>query len=261
MPSTSTLTFLPTPQSELTLFHTAYAIEQSRLRHQSHLASIAEARRLVTSIIHAQWPEHLWPSIKVTCQLTMRELRDIAYLRRQSDGIRACGRLVRAPVIHQQVAESLWEALSARPEGYAEGEGEEQEQFEMEVVARAAAETNIAMEENRLGEEQRKGRVHGSTHYQARPRKTLRDGRDRQEREVRPSRETGRLDGLVWQREETTCPCLKTFEAAAEEPSSDDHGSETSADKDRSATSSPSTSSSASSRSSLSQVFAWGRRV
>jgi len=236
----------PSLQPELTLFRSAYNLELSRLRHQAHDSSISEAQDLLTSALHSRYDEHLWPSIKVTSRPSMPELRGIGRLSRK-EGILACGRLVRAPVVHQQVAEGLWDFLAAC-QGRSEGEEgvDEQEEFERDVVAR--------MREGEGDEEDKmdKGGSKGGSLFEGRKTRVLpTDALKRPD----TGGQMGRLGGLFWQKEEMICPCQKTYEAASVKESSEDHGSETSAERW-----SPSASTVASSRSSLSQVFAWGRR-
>lgn len=256
MASSTTSLLLPSHRSEAARFRVAYDLETQRLQAQYHLDSVSESQGFITSFVQSRWDEHLWSSIKVTCDLTMVELRDIGRWSRE-EGVHICGNLVRAPVIHQEVAERLWEFLVAcQGRGHGE-EPDEQEAFEREVVAA------LADEEKRMAEDGEPGASPPTpccVFCEGRTGQTCQLPPDLLLQRDQPS-EGGRLDGVLWGREDIICPCQKTHELASEDVmASDDHGSETSAERREAGLSSPSLSTSPSTRSSLSQIFTWGRR-
>lgn len=192
----------------------------------------------------------------MTCAATMAELRDIGRLPRE-EGVRACGELVRVPVIHREVAEALWDCLAAGQWRVDGEEYDQQEGFEREVVACMAEERDEKMVED--GERGGACREPCCVFCEGRAGRTCQLPADTVlQRDPREG--TGGLSGVLWQREETVCPCQKTYEDAGEGHMSDDHGSDSSAGQSEAGMSSASASTSTSTRSSLSQMFAWGRR-
>jgi hypothetical protein len=241
--TTSTTIILPSQQSETSLFQVAYNQELARLQDQAQMDSIFEARDLITSVLYFQWEEHLWPTIKVSCDLTTSQLRDIGRLPRAA-GTVACRRLVRVPVIHDQVAEGLWEFLAAC-QGQLDGtEDDAQEDFERCVVAEMADENGYVEEH--------------STWCESKARLSCQPASD--DLEERGTLRTVNLEGTFWQREEAVCPCQRTYKHSSEEGFSNNHGSEPSAEDRGGRSSSSPASTFSSSRSSFSQVFRWGRR-
>lgn len=117
-----------------------HARETQRLQELRRRYSILDARNYITSIIHANYEEHFWPMIRVECDLTVVELRDIGRMR-QVEGLKACCRLIRAPVIYEEVALTLWQHLASeqsRSASHGSGEsrmGAEQEALEKEICA------------------------------------------------------------------------------------------------------------------------------
>ncbi|KAB5566415.1 hypothetical protein GE09DRAFT_1218677 [Coniochaeta sp. 2T2.1] len=133
-----TTSLLPSPEAEKSLFRTAYIAETTRLQAQQNVDSIFEAHSVITSILHSRILEDIWPYIRITREINISELRDIGRMRRR-EGIRACGRLVRVPGIHEEVAEALWEGLSVHM-GMVDGEDDEQDMFERDIVMRVEKE-------------------------------------------------------------------------------------------------------------------------
>lgn len=258
MASSTIYLFLPYPKTELARFRAAHHLETQRLQDQHRLDSVSEAQEYIAAFVRSRWEEHFWASIRVTCGATMAELRDIGR-RPREEGVRACGGLVRVPVIHQEVAEALWEFLApGQGRMIYEEEPDEQEDFEAGVVARMAEE----MGGEETAEDRKRGAgsgLPGCVFCEGRPGRTCQIPADNS---LQPDlrRETGGLDGVLWQREEMACPCQKTYEDRGEGHSSDDHGSETSVERSEAGMSSVSASTVASTRSSLSQMFMWGRR-
>jgi hypothetical protein len=82
----------------------------------------------------------------VECALPLDELHALGRLPR-AEGLRACGRLVRVPVVHEEVALSLWEFLVARG-----GEGEEEKEKEGEKEKEKGGEEEEEKEEEKGGQ-------------------------------------------------------------------------------------------------------------
>lgn len=86
-------------------------------RSPSRLGSVRAANDFLLGTILRQdrWRAH-GDLIRVDCPHTLAELHALGHLPR-ADGLAACRRLVRAPVIHDEVAQYLWAALSASARG------------------------------------------------------------------------------------------------------------------------------------------------
>ncbi|KAK4249396.1 hypothetical protein C7999DRAFT_30132 [Corynascus novoguineensis] len=74
------------------------------------LLSAWEAEEVIRTFIDEQW-SHRADYIKIDCRLTLPELHALGQLPREVGSL-ACRRLIRVPVIHEEVALSLWEHLS-----------------------------------------------------------------------------------------------------------------------------------------------------
>ncbi|KAL2197892.1 hypothetical protein P885DRAFT_76600 [Corynascus similis CBS 632.67] len=74
------------------------------------LLSTWEAEEVIRTFIDEQW-SHRADYIKIDCRLTLPELHALGRLPREVGSL-ACRRLIRVPVIHEEVALSLWEHLS-----------------------------------------------------------------------------------------------------------------------------------------------------
>ncbi len=74
---------------------------------QSH--SIWDAEELIREFINDHWSNHA-AYIKIDCDLTLDELHALGRLSKAAGSL-ACGRLIRVPAIHEEVAASLWEKL------------------------------------------------------------------------------------------------------------------------------------------------------
>jgi hypothetical protein len=204
------------------LLRASHEAETARLRTESRLTSTIEAEGLVRAFVHSRWAEHLWPSMRITCALTLAELHDLGRLRRE-DGVRACCGLVRVPVIHEEVALALWEYLAAGRG--CDGGVDEQDEFERGVAAL------VERERGEPGEVEERGGPRcvlctSSTGPECRlPADVVREF-ERAHRQ-RPG---GSEDGVVWQVEEKFCPCQKVYEDPSEEGTSEARGSETESD-------------------------------
>ena len=97
--------------------------------------SILDAQDFVRDFVRERWKAR-WDSIRIECGLTMAELKALGRLPR-SDGTQACCRLIRAPVIYEEIAITLWERL-------AEDEAASTQNREREKDSNAAPETGIA---------------------------------------------------------------------------------------------------------------------
>ncbi|KAM7186028.1 hypothetical protein V8F20_011563 [Naviculisporaceae sp. PSN 640] len=74
------------------------------------LNSILDSREFVTAFVQEGWESH-WSHITITCDLTLQELHNLGHLPR-TQGIRECRKLVRAPVINDEIGIALWEKLA-----------------------------------------------------------------------------------------------------------------------------------------------------
>lgn len=116
-----------TPESEATEFDfesetaaAAAALAASQTTDPtppSRLGSERAAHDFLLNTILSQerWRAHT-AIIRVDCPHTLAELHALGHLPR-AEGLAACRRLVRAPVIHDEVAQYLWSALSAGARG------------------------------------------------------------------------------------------------------------------------------------------------
>lgn len=69
-----------------------------------------DAREFIEAFVREGW-ESYWSSITVTCDITLQELHNIGHLPR-SQGTRECRKLLRAPVINDEIGTALWEKLA-----------------------------------------------------------------------------------------------------------------------------------------------------
>ncbi len=74
-----------------------------------HSLSIWDAEEFIREFINDYWSNHA-AYIKIDCDLTLDELHALGRLPKDA-GLLACGRLIRVPAIHEEVAASLWERL------------------------------------------------------------------------------------------------------------------------------------------------------
>ncbi|KAK4453951.1 hypothetical protein QBC34DRAFT_421569 [Podospora aff. communis PSN243] len=72
---------------------------------------VHEACCWLESFVKARWGQH-WEYITIDCALTLDELRQLGHLDR-SEGWNACRRLVRIPVLNDEIALALWTRLKA----------------------------------------------------------------------------------------------------------------------------------------------------
>jgi hypothetical protein len=94
---------------------------QQTLNQQTLTNAIWDANEALRVFLLDHWPHHA-AYIKVDCDIPLGELHALSRLPK-TEGLRACGRLVRVPVIHEEVALSLWEFLVMRGEDGDEGGG------------------------------------------------------------------------------------------------------------------------------------------
>ncbi|GAB1315873.1 hypothetical protein MFIFM68171_06083 [Madurella fahalii] len=78
---------------------------------ESRAIAVWEAQEFIRDFAQQGWPDH-WDSFSIHCNMSLDELRFIGFLER-ADGIRACQRIVRVPVISEEVGVALWETLTA----------------------------------------------------------------------------------------------------------------------------------------------------
>ncbi|KAK0709635.1 hypothetical protein B0T26DRAFT_786022 [Lasiosphaeria miniovina] len=73
--------------------------------------SIWEAHEFIKAFVQSGWASYS-SSITIDCDLTLDDLHQLGYLPR-SQGTRACRRLVRVPVINEEIGVALWQKLKA----------------------------------------------------------------------------------------------------------------------------------------------------
>ncbi|KAK3384390.1 hypothetical protein B0T24DRAFT_674153 [Lasiosphaeria ovina] len=73
--------------------------------------SIWEAHEFIKAFVQSGWASYS-SSITIDCDLTLDDLHQLGYLPR-SQGTRACRRLVRVPVINEEIGVALWQKLEA----------------------------------------------------------------------------------------------------------------------------------------------------
>lgn len=74
-----------------------------------------DAREFIEAFVREGWESH-WSSITITCDITLQELQNIGHLPR-SQGTRECRKLLRAPVINDEIGTALWEELATMARG------------------------------------------------------------------------------------------------------------------------------------------------
>lgn len=123
---------LKSPKGQARRFELEQALEASRLQARSRKNSIWDAHDLIRKFIREAYEEHHWDHISITCNLTTVELHDVGRMER-SEGIAICRRLVRVPVIHEEVATELWEWLADNQGRKPEEELNDQDLWERRV--------------------------------------------------------------------------------------------------------------------------------
>ncbi|KAL2140363.1 hypothetical protein VTI28DRAFT_3892 [Corynascus sepedonium] len=91
---------------------TASTLNEPQGTPSPELLSAWEAEEVIRTFIDEQW-SHRADYIKIDCRLTLPELHALGRLPREVGSL-ACRRLIRVPVIHEEVALSLWEHLSEK---------------------------------------------------------------------------------------------------------------------------------------------------
>ncbi|KAK4127276.1 hypothetical protein N657DRAFT_687584 [Parathielavia appendiculata] len=81
----------------------------------ARLIAVWDADDYIRAFVDEHWSNHA-EHIEVDCNITLDELRTLGRLP-PAEGSRACRPLIRAPVIHEEVALSLWEHLAAEARG------------------------------------------------------------------------------------------------------------------------------------------------
>jgi hypothetical protein len=108
--------------------------ELVKLRENQRSQSIKDAMEYLQGFIRTGWPNNI-DFIKVQRELTMEQLKFIGTLGQQ-DGVRECGKLFRAPVIHNEIAYDLWKRLAA---DNASAMDTPQERYELQLQQSLAA--------------------------------------------------------------------------------------------------------------------------
>jgi len=77
-----------------------------------------EAQEFLRELTRRDWPD-CEDMIRFECSMTLKELRNVGRMSKE-EGTRTCQDFVRAPVIWEKVAESLWERLREEAEAHPE---------------------------------------------------------------------------------------------------------------------------------------------
>lgn len=101
------------------------AFEEAERLAEARRESILNAQEFVADFVRERWGQH-WHMIRIESDVTEAELRDLGRLPRD-EGVRACCRLVRVPVIYEEIAIALWERLAE--DVAEEGKGAESDSF------------------------------------------------------------------------------------------------------------------------------------
>lgn len=78
------------------------------------IMAVWEAEEFIRAFIDDNWTNHA-VSISIECDIPIDELRSIGLLP-EAEGSQACRRLIRVPVIHEEVSADLWKKLSQAAE-------------------------------------------------------------------------------------------------------------------------------------------------
>jgi hypothetical protein len=76
---------------------------------------VQEARCWLERFVKARWGQH-WEYVTIDCDLTLEELEQLGHLDRP-EGWKACRRLVRVPVLNDEIALAMWTWLEANTRG------------------------------------------------------------------------------------------------------------------------------------------------
>lgn len=100
-----------TPNSKTTLKSNPYSrvSDEDNVDHALAI-SVWEAQEFIREFVQQRWPDH-WDLFSIQCNMSLDELQTIGILDR-TKGIQACQRIVRVPVISEEVGEALWEKLA-----------------------------------------------------------------------------------------------------------------------------------------------------
>lgn len=101
------------------------AFEEAERLAAARRESILDAQEFVADFVRERWGQH-WYMIRIESGVIEAELRDFGRLPRD-EGVRACCRLVRVPVIYEEIAIALWERLAE--DAAEEGKGAESDSF------------------------------------------------------------------------------------------------------------------------------------
>lgn len=101
---------IPTHRRQSRQTNEIISINQTESLVAAHRESRLKAREFVAEFVSERWGQH-WNMISIVGGPTEAELLGFGRLPR-NEGIRACCRLVRAPVIFEDIAVGLWERLS-----------------------------------------------------------------------------------------------------------------------------------------------------
>ncbi|KLU86800.1 hypothetical protein MAPG_05809 [Magnaporthiopsis poae ATCC 64411] len=96
----------------------------NRISGMTRLENIWEAEDFVRQFVLDGWGQYVLDQATIRCDMTLYQLRRVGRMQ-QTDGVRACRRLVHVPVLCDEVAYQLWTSLAAEEEeGIEEAETE-----------------------------------------------------------------------------------------------------------------------------------------
>ncbi|KAL8419049.1 hypothetical protein RB594_002306 [Gaeumannomyces avenae] len=101
----------------------------------TRLERIWEAEDFVRQFVLDGWGQYVLDQATIQCEMTLRQLRRVGRMQ-QTEGVRACRRLVRVPVLCDEVAYRLWANLGEAEEVWDEEEegGDEEDEADTAVM-------------------------------------------------------------------------------------------------------------------------------
>ncbi|KAK3692325.1 hypothetical protein B0T22DRAFT_531827 [Podospora appendiculata] len=195
--------------------------------------SIWEAQEFIRGFVKDHWEDH-WESVAIICELTLDELHKLGHLPRD-EGIMACRRLLRVPVIHEEISIALWAKL-AEITGGTGGDSKTEAEPEPEVPFVVAKERmqNEILAAKQQQEQQQQNKKQGKPaspepqgHQERKSWKkfpsrccstrSIRKEKEKEEKE-REVREEKEKESSFWKVEETTRPTGGSLDDSRKRP-------------------------------------------
>ncbi|KAK3333736.1 hypothetical protein B0T19DRAFT_440469 [Cercophora scortea] len=125
--------------------------------------SIWQAQEFIRIFVQEHWEDH-WESVAIICELTLDELHKLGHLPKD-EGTMACRRLLRVPVIHEEISIALWTKL-AEITGGTGGDNKTKTKAEPEpevpfVVAKERMQNEILATKQQQQEQQKQNKKQG----------------------------------------------------------------------------------------------------